>query len=230
MAPSSASPRRRSSSTETSSWWGASCSAWSWPPDPERNCAWDRAALASGGRTRPTLPAQPRPAARTPERAGSAVGLLLLLLLFLAADAEGGDRSGLQPLGADRLLAPLAHTEGAVVDAEQCPLDLLQQEFLAVPEAEHHRLGVLAGGEVDLVGKVVGIEVRLLHQRLLGTLEEGGLAVLEHLPVTLEIFLIQGVDSPLHCPPGTPDASICPGPQKKRPRSLICQPGEVKVT
>src|SRR4029077_3669373 len=96
----------------------------------------------SGQRSRPAPPGPP---------SASAVRLFLLLLLFLAADAKGGHRPGLEPLGGDGLLAALAHAERAVVDAAQRPLDLLQEELLPVPEAKHHRLRVFAGGEVDLV-------------------------------------------------------------------------------
>jgi hypothetical protein len=41
------------------------------------------------------------------------------------------------------------------------------------------------------VREVVGVEVRLLHEGLLRAVEEGGLAVLEHLLVALQVFLIQ---------------------------------------
>src|SRR5262249_49194749 len=135
-------------------------------------------------------------------RSGSAVRLFLLLLLFLAADAERRHRPGLEALRRDRLLAALAHPEGPVLDPREGLLDLLQQEFLTVSEAKHHRLGVFAGGQVDLVREVVGVEVRLLHESLLGALEKGRLAVLEHLPVALQIFLIQRCDSVTLLAPG----------------------------
>src|SRR5262249_30084963 len=63
----------------------------------------------------------PRVAARGVQRALERlpVGLLFLLLLFLAADAQGGDRASVQPLWRDRFIAPLADAEGSVLDPLQ---------------------------------------------------------------------------------------------------------------
>src|SRR5829696_4187949 len=74
---------------------------------------------------------------------------LLLLLLFLAADAEGRDRARLEPLRRDLLLALLADAEAAGLDASERLVDLGQQELLAVAQPEDHRLRVLARRLID---------------------------------------------------------------------------------
>src|SRR6267378_1820311 len=64
---------------------------------------------------RKNCPKSPRlrvSAVRSETRYGSAVGLFLLLLLFLAADAHGGDRAGLDAVHRDLLFADLADPEG----------------------------------------------------------------------------------------------------------------------
>src|SRR6266851_5558308 len=58
------------------------------------------------------------------------VGLFLLLLLFLAADAHGGHRAGLEALDRDLLFADLADPEGPVLDARHGVIDLLEQDLL----------------------------------------------------------------------------------------------------
>ncbi len=60
----------------------------------------------------------------------------------------------------------------AVLDALQRLLDLLEQELLPVAQPEHHGLGVLGGGLINLVREIVGVEARLLHEGLLGALEQ----------------------------------------------------------
>src|SRR6266852_5405450 len=89
------------------------------------------------------------------------VGLFLLLLLFLAADAHGGHRAGLEALDRDLLFADLADPEGPVLDARHGVIDLLEQELLAVAQAEHHALRVLGRSEVDLVRKVLRTVISL---------------------------------------------------------------------
>src|SRR5690606_9151757 len=94
-------------------------------------------------------------------------------------------------LDADLLFAAFADAEGPLLDAEERLVDLLEKEFLSIAQAEHHRLGVLGGGQIDLVGEIVGVEVALLHQRLTRRLEKTLLALLEHLLEPLQILLIQ---------------------------------------
>src|SRR5574342_328970 len=150
----------------------------SWPP--ATRCWW--ACSCSGWRY--SLPERP----------------LLLLLLFLAADAEGGHRPGLQPLHRDLILAPFADPEGAVLDARQRLLDLGQEELLPVAQPEDHRLGVLAGGLVDLVGQVVGVEARLLADRLLGGGEDLALRLVPHRLEPLHFLLVQAADLAVWAP------------------------------
>src|SRR5713101_8441505 len=97
-----------------------------------------------------------------------AVRFFLLLLLFLAADAHGGHRAGLEALDRDLLFADLADPEGPTLDARQRVVDLLEQELFPVAKAEDHALRVLGRGEIDLVRKVVGVEGRLFGERLAG--------------------------------------------------------------
>src|SRR4051812_26217691 len=111
----------------------------------------------------------------------SAVALFLLLLLFLAADAHGGHRARLQPLDGDLFLADLTDPEGRVLDARERVVDLLEQELLPVAEAEDHALRVLGRGQVDLVRKIVGVEGRLLAERLASAQEQVLLRLLEDL-------------------------------------------------
>src|SRR6266852_2237732 len=118
------------------------------------------------------------------------VGLFLLLLLFLAADAHGGHRAGLEALDRDLLFADLADPEGPVLDARHGVIDLLEQELLAVAQAEHHALRVLGRSEVDLVRKVVRVERRLLVERLARLLEQGALQLL---------LIPPGAPAPLSC-------------------------------
>src|SRR5712692_6975497 len=128
------------------------------------------------------------------------VGLLLLLLLFLATDAHGGHRAGLEALDRDLLFADLADPEGPVLDARHGVIDLLEQELLAVAQAEHHALRVLGRSEVDLVRKVVRVERRLLVERLARLLEQGALLLLEDLLEALQVLLIHpGAPAPLSC-------------------------------
>src|ERR687886_643094 len=116
--------------------------------------------------------------------------LLLLLLLFLAADAECRHGASLEALHRDLLLALLADAERAVLDARERLVDLREEELLAVAQAEDHGLRVLARGEVDLVGEVVRVEAGLLGQRLPCRQEELLLRVLEHRLELLEILLV----------------------------------------
>src|SRR5262245_13312693 len=59
----------------------------------------------------------------------SAVSLFGPLLVFLAADAQGGLGPGFEPFHGDRLAALLADAEGAVVDLGERQVDLLEKSF-----------------------------------------------------------------------------------------------------
>src|SRR3990172_2126182 len=114
-----------------------------------------------------------------------------MILLLLAADAEGRDRARLEALDRDLLLAFLADSEGVVLDPGERLVDLGEEKLLAVAQPEDHRLGVLARGEVDLVREIVRVEARLLGERLPCGQEELPLRVLEHRLEPLQVLLVQ---------------------------------------
>ena len=70
--------------------------------------------------------------------------LLLTLLLFLAADAEGGLRSRFQALGRDILFANFAGPEVAFLDLLERLIDLVDKASLPTAEPEGEGLDVLA--------------------------------------------------------------------------------------
>src|SRR5574341_134952 len=158
--------------------------------------------------------------ARTP-RAGLPETLLLLLLLLLAADAQGRDGAGLEPLGRDLLLALLADAEGAALDPSERLVDLREQELLPVAEAEDHRLRVLAGGLVDLVGEIVRVEARLLGEGLLRRHEELVLGLLEQRLEPLQVLLVQAT---------LPSGAGAHRGAKKRAVKVKGPPRDVKLT
>src|SRR5882672_1164760 len=98
---------------------------------------------------------------------------LLLLPAGLGLDRKGGGRPRDQPRDADGLAGLLAVAVGALVDAAQRLVDLLEQLSLAIPGAELERVLLLYRrlvGRVRLelvLTQVLGGEVGLLEQLLL---------------------------------------------------------------
>src|SRR5438477_3336687 len=150
--------------------------------------------LDSFGRLRSCTPVELRTARR------SAVGFFLLFLLFLAADAHGGDGAGFEAFDGDFLFADFADAEGAAFDAGHGVFDLFEEELLAIAQAEHHALGVFRRGEVDLVREVVGVERSLFAQGLARLLQESSLLLFQYLLEPLEVLLVHpAAPTPLSC-------------------------------
>ena len=101
-----------------------------------------------------------------------AVELLLHLPALLRLDAEGGGRTGQQPLDPDRLAGLLAVAVGAIVDPRQRLVDLLQQLALAIAGAQLQRMLLLQGRPVrgvrgegklaQVLGRGAGVLAQLL--------------------------------------------------------------------
>jgi hypothetical protein len=81
------------------------------------------------------------------------------LLLVLAVDAEIGHRTGSQTFQSDLFPTALAFAVAAPLDSVEGSLDL--DEELALPHPPGEREARLRDGVVDLVGKVVAVDVDL---------------------------------------------------------------------
>ena len=152
---------RASAATPSSGCRAASCSRPppASPPARRRSCAASSPCRCWGcrGGVRARLDQRSRPAAINGAGAPHArrCFALLLFLLRLALDAQGGDRTGAQALDADRLAALLADAVDAVLDALQRLLDLADQLALAVADSQRGVAVRLEGRAIGRLGKVL---------------------------------------------------------------------------
>src|SRR3990170_1401250 len=136
-----------------------------------------------------------RPAALGQGVAGAAaherLGLLLLLPLLLAVDAQRGDRAGDQAAVADRLAALLALVDGPRLQPVEGAVDLAQQPLLTVAQAQFGREQLLLHRLVDGVAADVAIAVHAEGQALLGVAEDALLLLHQHGPKLVAFLFLQ---------------------------------------
>src|ERR1700726_3612692 len=100
-----------------------------------------------------------------------AIDALAALVAFLGLDRQRRDRARLEPLDRDRLAGFLAIAVGAVFDARQRRVDLIDQFALPVAGAQLDRPVGFRRRAVGEVGMVLALVLEML-QRLLGLLED----------------------------------------------------------
>src|SRR5579871_897533 len=117
--------------------------------------------------------------------------LLFALALFLAVDAQGGDRSRQQALDADRLAAVFALVDGVGVQPIERRQDLAEQVLLAVAQAELRREQLLLHRLVDRIAADRALAVHREGEPLLRVAQEALLLHRQRGAQLIAIFFAQ---------------------------------------
>ncbi len=120
---------------------------------------------------------RPAPSTKTASATG---GLLGLLLLLLASDAQSRDGTNSKPLRTDRLLALLTEPERSVFDslerlvdlADELPFAIANAQFEVALTLHHATVGGIGESFGLIVAHVVGSAIRFAEQLVAATFEQ----------------------------------------------------------